>query len=298
MTVFFNRFICIGFCLIATSIAQAKVIYECDLGKVKNVKDKAIVPGVKGGQAVVACPESLGSASDCISKIDLTPETRGLRVAVPKTTQKGAVGVKMIPRDDAHSLNAWFIAADAPGNTTGQHQLRGSMDFFIRINQPLAEFDQFRIISSGYNQRASLHGIQFVITNIRGADVRLDFAVQNRDGKVLPLPHADLPAGYSLKPNVLYHVAITLDTDDAGVTTSKLFVMPGPGEIDANARILEGGIVVSKTFNLDEKLVKTGLSAGEFILGPHNLAQAQGYVHDFGRFRIYNDIPEKFAGLP
>ena len=289
---------CAAAALAWAAAASAGVVYECNFESAAGTQDGAAITGVTGGTAVIAHPGNDAQATVTIPTAPLAGESHGLRVAMIDGNLKRPAGVTFIPADASHSLNVWFTDANAPGNTTGQHQLNGSMDFFIRINKPLTDWDQLRILNCSHDHRVKDRGIQFVLTNIVGADLRLDFAVQGEDDKGQPLPHAELPPTFTLKPDVIYHIAITLSTNDRGETTSRLYVKEGVGKINTRAPALANGIVVFKKFNLDEQLVKTGLFPGAFTFGPCNPSKAAGFVYDIARVRIYDDIPEVFDALP
>ena len=105
-----------------------------------------------------------GTLSDALRRRAHTLRTRASEPSGIRLVDKllFCAGVTFIPADASHSLNVWFTDANAPGNTTGQHQLNGSMDFFIRINKPLTDWDQLRILNCSHDHRVKDRGIQFV----------------------------------------------------------------------------------------------------------------------------------------
>lgn len=275
---YFKR-IALSLCFLTLQAVQAEVVLQADF----DSADQLITTGGKG-QLVAYSTNNVS-----IEKQNpLAPQSNGfLRVDARADSKPGnAGGIKITPESPAQSFAAMSTLKD------GKMQLNGAVDFFFRASGPLDKgMNVIRAFDVNNNAKGGLR----LIYLSRDGKPRLELLTSKKNEALVRSNGKKnravvLEAGIILEPQTVYHLAIGFVTDSKGTVTVTMYAAEGTGEMNS-----EDALATTR-FTINGDLLKTGFSDQTFLLG--KIGQfGTPTLHDFDRFRLYNQLPETFEAL-
>lgn len=273
-------------------LAPGAVVLECNFDSASGTTNASPIQGVVGGSA------ELKSSSPGTSVVaNAAPLGFGgyLDAYLPVAAGSNAQGARLLPASPANSFAALFSTNPA----SGQRQLEGGFDFLFRSDSNIDTGEELRFLD---HDNRSNSGLRMVLAG-HGVGSSGDMILEvigpaNAFGAGVANASRTADAGFQILANRVYHLGVTFTTDDTtGLTTAKLFGVEGFNRINTSALTLADGFLGSFTFNMDESIVTAGFTSDPFYVG---ILRGSGVDkrQAFDAFRLYNSVPEFFAGVP
>lgn len=283
---------CASALAVLSGTALGATIYELSFSGAAGSSDGSAIFGVSGGTATI---RDGGTGTAEIVTIPPAVVTGGyLRTFYPN----GAVapyGARVTPASPANSLAALF----STDPVSGQRQLEGGLDFFFQNDTALDQAEELRFID---NDNRTSGGLRIVVQGGSGiGDLYVEIignANAFGEGASVTNKVTAATSAFQIPANTLYHLGVTFSTDDtSGLTTVRLFGLPGNQTIDTGATTLAQGFLGSSTFNLNESVVTAGFIPGAYDIGSLRNSGADK-VQFFDHYRLYDSVPALFGAVP
>lgn len=172
---------------------------------------------------------------------------------------------------------------------SGEWQLNGAFDFFWRPAQTPTASGSMRPIDLGNTP----NGLRITFYNTSATNLRSEIITPAGGGGVIL--NGSYPAGFAA--NQVYHLGATFTTNPAtGVTTMKMYAVPGTGAIDTTALTSQIGSI---SFTINPTIVTntTGWLGGDpWRLGDAGVVTGTT-INDYDRVTLYYKDPGSFPAL-
>ena len=206
-------------------------------------------------------------------------------------------GIKISPNSASTSFNSWV-------NTT-KNTVNGAFDLFFQpslasTSWGMGDARLLHVNSSNANVNGAL---QLVLTDavVSGAE-HMQLALYEGTGSgSKPLAAPITTSATYFAANTVYHIAGTFTTDTStGHVTAHLYIAKGTGAIDITNSSTYEYSVSGTNSAIGAALANDAFSyASGFIVGhPDAWAIPAAMGLNVDTFRIYNNVPTTFAGLP
>ncbi|WP_269522695.1 hypothetical protein [Coraliomargarita parva] len=253
-----------------TQTASAEIVLQADFNGEHN--------GTGGPNDIVTFGGT-GQLYDSNPKDDLTASANGILTLIdgPGKTNNSA-GVHIQPDSAANGFNSMYTTGDS------FDQLNGAVDFFFTSSGVEVQAASFRPLDIRFGPD---NKIRFIITTNTGGSWALQLVV---DGQILAATVGT--KNFAYKPDTLYHLAATLETNSSGFIKAQLYIVEG------NTTINKTDTPIAKaTSRFKVQLNATGqaLDNPAFEFGTRNDSIPKELSMD--QFRIYNAVPDEFTIL-
>lgn len=253
-----------------TQTASAEIVLQADFNGTQD--------GTGGPNDIVTFGGT-GQLYDSNPSDDLRASVNGILTLTdgPEKTNNSA-GVRIQPDSGSNGFNSMYKAGDS------YDQLNGAVDFFFTSSGAEVQAASFRPLDLRFGPD---NQIRFIITTNTGGSWALQL-VADKQNLAATLGTKD----FEYKPDTLYHLAATLETNSNGYINAKLYIVEGNTHIYTTDT---PAAKASSRFKIQLNATGQSLDNPAFEFGTRNDSIPKALSMD--QFRIYDAVPDQFTNL-